>query len=64
MVQKIIKKDKNGNIIYTKGLYGLERWYEYNKFESLIHFKDSDGHEAWYEFDSNNKILRVFYILL
>jgi len=55
--EEIIKKDKNGNIIYHKNSDGFEYWYEFDSNNNLIHSKNSDGFEYWYEFDSNNNCI-------
>ena len=52
-INEIIKKDKNGNIIYHKYSDDYEEWNEYEN-NNLIHYKDSNSFEYWSEYDSNN----------
>ena len=54
---EIIRKDKNGNIIYRKYPDGYEYWKEFDKNDNEIHYKSSDGDEYWYEYDSNNNLI-------
>ena len=60
MSNKEIKEyDKNNNLVYYKGSFGLEFWYKYDKNSNLIHKKNSNGFEQWYKYDENNYRIEI-----
>jgi len=62
MSNKEIKEyDKNNNLVYYKGSFGLEFWYKYDKNSNLIHKKNSNGFEVWKEYDENNNLIHSKY---
>jgi len=52
-----ILKYHNNNLIYSKDLNGLEKWYDYDSHNNLIHYENSKDYEEWFEFDKNKNLI-------
>ncbi len=67
MSEEIIKRNKNGDVIYEKrhlhfgtrfGIVDtiIEHWYEYDEKNNWIYWKSSDGIEVWYGYKNGDRI--------
>ncbi len=55
MSKEVIKYNKNGKIVYYKGIDGSEAWSAYDKNNNMIYNRQSNGCESWSKYDENNR---------
>jgi len=49
----VVRKDKNGNVVFYSDDEGYGQWKEYDKKGRVVHTYDSNGDEGWYEYNED-----------